>query len=73
MATTNSQRLDLNALPAHTVLGLQIDAAGIHRYVIAQRLGLSEGQLSKILNGRRPLDDLLIQRIRDAIAQGAAA
>lgn len=73
MATTNSQWPDLSSLPEHTALKIQIDVAGIRQYTIAQRVGLSEGQLSKVLHGRRPLDDILAKKIRDAIAEGTAA
>lgn len=60
-------------MPAHTALSVAIQIAGLRQYTIAQRVGLSEGQLSKILSGRRPLDDILAKKIRDAIAEGSAA
>lgn len=72
MATTNSH-VDLSAVPAHTALRIEIEIAGLRQFVIAQRLGISEGQLSKLLSGRRPLGDELVEKIRAAIAQGAAA
>lgn len=72
MATTNSQSVDLSALPVHTALRVEIELSGIHQYTIAQRVQVSEGQLSKILSGRRPLDEALIRRIREAIVQGPA-
>lgn len=72
MATTNSQSPDLSSLPAHTALRIEIQVAGLRQFTIAQRLGMSEGQLSKVLSGRRPLDEDLADRIRAAIAQGSA-
>lgn len=73
MATTNSQVPDLSNLPEHTTLRIAIQLSGLRQFVIAQRVGLSEGQLSKVLSGRRPLDPDLAARIRAAIAQGIAA
>ena len=59
-------------MPTHTALRIAIVAAGIRQYAIADRLGLSDGQLSKILSGRKPLTDELAQGIREAIAAETA-
>ena len=73
MPTRNSQYPDLNAVPEGTALQVSIKLSGIKQWEIAQRVGISDSHLSRVLSGQRPLDDILAKKIRDAIDAGRAA
>lgn len=72
MATTNSQAI-VSAVPPYTALRIEILTSGLRQYTIADRVGIDDGHLSKILSGRKPLTEDLEKKIRAAIAQGSAA
>lgn len=63
---------ETNPAPDPAELRVEIARRGVRQFAIAQRLGMSEGQLSRILTGRKPLTEELSERIRLAIAEVAA-
>jgi len=64
---------DIQAEPAHVELRVAIARTGVKQFVVAQRVGISEGQLSRLLRGLKPLSPELAEQIRTAIAEVAAA
>ena len=64
---------DLNVGPDPADLRVEIARTGVRQYLVADLVGVSEGQLSRILSGRKPLTEELAERIRTAIAEVAAA
>lgn len=62
--------------PAHqqtpTTLRMRIAETGIRQYLVADRLGISDGHLSKILTGRKTVDAELLARIGHAVEDVAA-
>lgn len=62
-----------DSTPDPAELRVEIARKGIRQYLVAQRVGVSEGQLSRILTGRKPLTEELAKRIRQAIVEVAAA
>lgn len=69
---STSHEVDTSGLPIHVALKVEITTAGIRQFAVAERIGMSEGQLSKLLGGRRPIDDEMAIRIRRAIKELAA-
>jgi len=61
-----------HAAPDPSDLRVEIARKGVRQFAVAQRLGISEGQLSRLLTGRKPLTDEIAARIRVAIAEVAA-
>lgn len=53
-------------------LRVEIARTGIVQYRVAQKVGVSEGQLSRLLTGRKPLTAEMAERIRAAILELAA-
>jgi plasmid maintenance system antidote protein VapI len=66
------QKVVIQSQPDPADLRVEIARAGILQYLVAQRIGVSEGQLSRLLTGRKPLTEEMAGRIRDAIAALAA-
>jgi transcriptional regulator with XRE-family HTH domain len=62
-----------NPAPDPADLRVAIARTGVRQFVIAQKIGISEGQLSRLLTGRKPLTEEIAERIRLAIAEAAAA
>jgi transcriptional regulator with XRE-family HTH domain len=56
----------------HAALKAALSASGVRQFALAKKLGLSEGQVSKLLAGRKPVDDALAQRIAEAISELSA-
>lgn len=54
-------------------LRVEIARTGVRQYLVAEKVGVSEGQLSRLLTGRKPLSAELAARIKSAIAEVAAA
>jgi plasmid maintenance system antidote protein VapI len=54
-------------------LRVEIARTGVRQFLVAQKIGVSEGQLSRLLTGRKPLTDDIAGRIRAAIAELAAS
>lgn len=54
-------------------LRVEIARTGVRQYRVAEKLEMTEGTLSRILNGRTALTPELDGRIRAAIAEVAAA
>jgi transcriptional regulator with XRE-family HTH domain len=55
---------------------MRIAETGIRQYLVADRVGVSDGHLSKILTGRKTVDDAMLALIAqaiEAVAAGAAA
>lgn len=59
--------------PAHVALRVEIARTGVRQFVVAQKVGISEGQLSRLLRGLKPLSPELEAQIRAAIVEVAAA
>jgi len=59
--------------PTPVSLRMRIAETGIRQFLVAQRLGISDGHLSNILRGSRTADDALLGRIAVAIEDVAAA
>jgi transcriptional regulator with XRE-family HTH domain len=55
------------ALAPHVELRVLIATTGVKQYEVAQRAGLSESVLSRILSGRKPASDELLATIRAAV------
>lgn len=62
----------IESQPDPADLRVEIARKNIVQYHIAQRVGVSEGQLSRLLTGRKPLTHEMAERIRAAIAELAA-
>jgi plasmid maintenance system antidote protein VapI len=54
--------------PSPEDLRVEIARTRVRQVDIAQRVGVSEGQLSRLLSGRKPLTNEMAVAIRDAIA-----
>lgn len=54
-------------------LRVEIARTGVRQVLVAEKIGVSEGHLSHLLSGRRPMSEELAARIRAAIAELAAA
>lgn len=57
----------------HVDLRVEIARTGVRQGVVAAAVGISEGHLSHLLSGRKPLTDDLADRIATAIAEAAAS
>lgn len=57
----------------HVALRMEIARTGVRQYLVAERVGVSEGQLSKILAGRKELTEELRISISAAIDDLAVA
>lgn len=64
--------VDLAALEPHVALRVRLAAAGLKQYTLAQRLGMAESVLSRILTGRKTADADTLARIGAAIDELAA-
>lgn len=53
-------------------LRVEIARKAVVQYRVAQKIGVSEGQLSRLLTGRKALTIEMAERIRAAIAELAA-
>lgn len=58
--------------PDPSDLRVEIARTGVRQYLVAKAVGVSEGQLSRILSGRAVLTAEMAERIRDAIAEVAS-
>jgi DNA-binding transcriptional regulator YdaS (Cro superfamily) len=59
--------LEASGLPRHAALKAVIATSGIRQFAVANRVGVSDSHLSKILSGRKPLPDELAMAIEIAI------
>lgn len=59
-------------LPEFRRLRVAVVSAGLKQYDVAERLGISESHLSRLLSGRKTLTDEMASRIRLAITELAA-
>lgn len=62
-----AQTIDLGALKPHDRLRVRIAAASLVQWRVAERAGIAETKLSRILSGRTQADDDVIRRIDGAI------
>jgi DNA-binding transcriptional regulator YdaS (Cro superfamily) len=53
----------------HVALRMEIARTGVRQFLIAERIGVSEGQLSRMLAGRKPMTEVQISAISAAIAE----
>lgn len=70
---TDQSAVRLDELPPHVALRVRIAAADLRQYDVAQKAGLTETALSKILSGRKVVDGETFGRIGAAIDELAAA
>lgn len=56
----------------HIALRMEIARTGVRQFLIAKRLGISEGHLSRILSGRKALTDDVVAQIQAAIVELSA-
>lgn len=64
---------DTTATPPHVALRVRIATLGVKQYLIAERVGMSESVLSRILSGRKAADEDTVARINTAIDDIAKA
>jgi transcriptional regulator with XRE-family HTH domain len=69
MGTNLVSDFEAAGLTRHQALRAALASSGIRQYVLAKRLGISEGELSKILAGRRPLSDERLAQIDTALGE----
>ena len=67
MDTGLVSQLTATSLPRHTALKAALSASGVRQFAVARRIGISDGQLSKLLAGHKPLTDEMAARIGAAI------
>jgi plasmid maintenance system antidote protein VapI len=68
MAMTQDIVIATTSDPSPEDLRVEIARTRVRQVDIAQRVGVSEGQLSRLLSGRKPLTNEMAVAIRDAIA-----
>lgn len=65
--SSSTGTIDLGALAPHDRLRIRIAAASVIQWRVAERVGISESTLSRILSGRKEADAELLGRIDQAI------
>lgn len=61
--------MDTTHRPELAKLRMRIAETQIRQHRVAARLDISDGQLSHLLNGRKPADDALLEKIAAAIEE----
>lgn len=72
MDTELVARLQATNIPAHVALKAAMSALSVRQWEVAERLGISEGALSRLLTGRRPLSPARADEIAAVIRELAS-